>query len=312
VACDLHPDYHSTRFAERQLLPIVRVQHHVAHVLACMAENGIEAPVLGVAWDGTGYGSDGTVWGGEFFLVTPSATRRVAHLRQFPLPGGELAMREPRRAALGLLYAWRGDEIFSRTDLPLLEAFTPKERDVLAVALRRGLNTPITSSAGRLFDATAALGGVRLYNRYEGQAAMEWEWCADSCETSDPYPFAIMDGGDNSMILDWAPLLEALLADLRTSVNKGAVSARFHAGMIEAIIAVCRRVGERRVALSGGCFLNRLLLEGTVRRLTAEGFTPYWHERVPPGDGGIALGQIVAASFELEKPHVPRDSRQSD
>lgn len=310
IASDLHPDYRSTRFAERQELPIVRVQHHVAHVLACMAENGLRAPAVGVAWDGAGFGTDGTIWGGEFFHVTPNAIRRAAHLRPFPLPGGDLAMREPRRAALGLLHAWLGDEVFSRDDVPLLVAFTRGERELVAVALRRQVNAPMTSSAGRLFDAATALAGVRLYNRYEGQAAMEWEWCAEAHEAADPYPMGIDGHGDDPAVVNWGPLVEALLADLRAGIDRGIVSARFHEGLIEAIVAVCRYVDERQVVLTGGCFLNRRLLEGAVRRLTDEGFTPYWHQRIPPGDGGIALGQIMAAAdFFPEKQHVPGDSR---
>ncbi|MBI3822286.1 MAG: carbamoyltransferase HypF, partial [Planctomycetes bacterium] len=305
VACDLHPDYQSTRHAERLGLPIVRVQHHEAHALACLAENGIEPPALAVVWDGAGHGWDGHTWGGEFLHVTASGIRRAGHLRPFPLPGGDRAAREPRRAALGLLYAWLGDDVFAHNDLPLLAAFSPGEREVLGVALRRGVNAPQTTSIGRLFDAAAALAGVRLYNRYEGQAAMEWEWCARET-AANFYPSTI----DGDGVLDWAPLLEAMLADLRAGVDNGIVSARFHAGLIEAIVSVCRRVGERTVLLTGGCFLNRRLLEGAVRRLTDEGFTSYWHQRVPAGDGGLGLGQIVAAAIELEKTHVSGDSRQ--
>jgi hydrogenase maturation protein HypF len=310
VACDLHPDYHSTRFAENQGLPIVRVQHHVAHILACMAENNVNAPALGVAWDGAGYGTDGTIWGGEFFHVTREDIRRVACLRPFPLPGGDAAAREPRRAALGLLYAWLGDELFSRQDLTILDAFTDQERELLAVALRRGVNAPLASSIGRLCDAAAALAGVCFYNRYEGQAAMEWEWRASDVTCAEPYRMFI--DSDRPDYLDWRPLLEELLADLRGGVDGATVSARFHGGLIEAIIAVARRAGERHVLLTGGCFLNRRLLEGAVRRLTDEGFTPYWHQRIPPGDGGIALGQIVAAAREWEKIDVPGSSRQVD
>jgi hydrogenase maturation protein HypF len=309
IACDRHPDYYSTRFAERQGMPIVHVQHHEAHLLACMAENGIDAPVLGVVWDGTGFGWDGTIWGGEFFHVIPGTIRRVAHLRPFLLPGGELAVREPRRCALGLLYAWLGDELFTHTTLPVLATFSAQEREVLAVALRRGINTPMTTSVGRLFDAVAALAGVCLCNRYEGQAAMEWEWCAaDSADVHRPdcYSLPVSDEG----VVDWAPLVAALLADLRAGARPAVMSARFHTALIETILVVCRQVGESRVVLSGGCFLNRRLLEGVVRRLTEEGFTPYWHQRVPPGDGGIALGQIVAAANQWVMSHVPGNPRQ--
>jgi hydrogenase maturation protein HypF len=314
IACDLHPDYHATRFAERLAssgLPVVPVQHHVAHVLACMAEHSIKVPVLGVAWDGAGLGTDGTIWGGEFLHVTPSGVCRVGHLRPFRLPGGDLAAREPRRAALGLLHAWLGDELFLRKDVPVLVTFTPGERELLSLALARGLNAPLTSSAGRLFDAAAALAGVQLFNRFEGEAAMRWEWCAQDHGPASPYPVAITRAdAARAVVVDWGPLLEAMLADLRAAIEPGAVSARFHAALIEAIVAVCRLIGERRVVLTGGCFLNRLLLEGSVRRLTSEGFTPYWHQRVPPGDGGIALGQIMAAA-DLEHSRVPGDSRQS-
>jgi len=292
-------------------LPVVPVQHHVAHVRACMAEHGIQGPTLGVAWDGAGLGVDGTIWGGEFLHVTPSGVCRVAHLRPFRLPGGDLAAREPRRAAFGLLHAWLGDELFSRTELPLLSAFNSEERVLLSLALARGLNAPLTSSVGRLFDAAAALAGVRLYSRFEGQAAMEWEWCAQNHGPASPYPVAIVRAdAAQPIVVDWGPLLEVMQADLQAGIEPGAVSARFHAGLIEAIIAVCRLIGEPRVALTGGCFLNRLLLESAVRRLTSEGFTPYWHQRVPPGDGGIALGQIMAAA-DLERFHVPGDPRQS-
>jgi hydrogenase maturation protein HypF len=309
IACDGHPDYRSTRFAEQQELPIVRVQHHAAHVLACMAEHGIDGPVTGVAWDGTGWGTDGTIWGGEFLHVADGEIRRVAHLRPFPLPGGDNAVREPRRAGLGLLYAWLGDQLFARADIPLLAAFTDPELEVLAVALRRGINAPLTTSVGRLFDAVAALAAIRHYNRHEGQAAMEWEWRAERTDLAvRGYEFPISGQG----VIDWRPMLERLCADLQDKIELEVVSSRFHAGLIKAIVAVCRRVGEPRVVLSGGCFLNRNLLEGAVKGLTAEGFAPYWHQRIPTGDGGIALGQVVAAANEWEKSHVSGSPRQAD
>ena len=178
IACDMHPDYHSTHVAEGLAAPKLAVQHHVAHVASCMAEHGLEPPVLGVSWDGTGYGTDGTVWGGEFLLVTADGWKRVAHLRPFRLPGGEAAVREPRRSALGLLHAAFGADAFAMTDLAPVAAFTPAERRALATMLDRGLNAPVTTSAGRLFDAVAALIGLRQTTSHEGQAAMELEWAA--------------------------------------------------------------------------------------------------------------------------------------
>jgi hydrogenase maturation protein HypF len=293
IVCDLHPDYVSTRFAERQGLPVVRVQHHKAHVMACMAENALAGPALGIAWDGTGLGEDGTIWGGEFFRATGTELRRVAHLRPFPLPGGEAAIREPQRAAMGLLFAMVGEGCFDM-QIPLWGEFSTADREVLRVALRRKLNTPITTSAGRLFDAAAALANVRMVNQFEGQAAMEWEWLADGVEIADSYPMAVHVRNEEPAILDWEPLFRALLADCHAGVVPGVMSARFHNGLIQGVLSICRVIGERRVVLSGGCFLNRRLLEGLVHGLIDAGFQPYWHQRVPCGDGGIALGQLMA------------------
>ena len=178
VVRDLHPDYHSSHAAEVSGLPAVAVQHHLAHVAACMAEHRLRAPVLGVSFDGTGYGPDGTVWGGEFLLVSETGWRRVGHLRPFRLPGGDAAVREPRRSALGVLFELFGPACFAMTDLAPVAAFTATERDVLATMLSRGVNAPITTSGGRLFDAVAALLGLRQRSSYEGQAAAELEWTA--------------------------------------------------------------------------------------------------------------------------------------
>ena len=299
VACDAHPDYLSSRHAASMGLPLVHVQHHYAHVLSCMAENEIEAPVLGVSWDGTGYGLDRTVWGGEFLRITEAGFERAAHLRPFRLPGGERAIKEPRRTAIGVLDEMWGAGWLDRDDLPPVRSFEPQERRLLAQALARRINAPVTSSAGRLFDAVAALLGLRLTTRFEGQAAMEMEWAIADLKTDASYPFRI-EPKESILVLDWQPLIEALLADLAGGVPCSAMAARFHNTLVEAIVALAERIGEPRVALSGGCFQNRYLTERAVRRLTAAGFSPYWHQRVPPNDGGIALGQIMAASRAKE------------
>ncbi|OPZ83308.1 MAG: Carbamoyltransferase HypF [bacterium ADurb.Bin429] len=285
VACDLHPDYRSTRYAESLGLPLLRVQHHVAHVRACMAEHALEGPVLGVAWDGTGYGDDGAIWGGEFLLVDGEGYTRVAHLRPFRLPGGDAAAREPRRSALGVLYTVFGDSLFNM-DLPLRAAFSSGEWPVMATMLARGVNAPLTTSAGRLFDAVAALIGLRNDAHFEGQAAMELEFCL--LADAGAYSFAL-DG----TVVNWGPTIQALLADLGAPI--GVMSARFHNALVAMIVAVARAVGVERVALTGGCFQNRYLTERSVERLRAAGFRPYWHQRVPPNDGGIALGQLADA-----------------
>ncbi len=260
-----------------------------------MAENEIEPPALGVSWDGTGYGLDGTVWGGEFFLVTETACERAAHLRPFRLPGGDQAVKEPRRTALGLLHELSGEAAFDRTTLAPLQAFAPAELAPLKTMLARRLNSPLTSSVGRLFDAVAALTGLRQQVRYEGQAAMELEFAlSDAAPIDEAYELPIRPG-HAPLILDWAPMIEALLSDLSRGVPLSQISARFHNGLAEAIVAVAERLGQPRVVLTGGCFQNRYLTERSVRRLQEAGFRPYWHQRVPPNDGGIALGQVVAA-----------------
>ena len=298
VARDLHPDYATSRVAETFGLPVVAVQHHLAHVAACMAEHGVSPPIFGVAWDGAGYGPDGTVWGGEFLLVTKSGWRRVAHLRRFPLPGGEAAAREPRRTALGLLYEAFGSSALAMTDLAPVVAFTAHEREALGVMLARGVNSPLTSSMGRLFDAFAALYGLRQRATYEGQAAAQLEWAARGRAAGRAYSFPLRDpentGGAYAM--DWGEALKAALADLRGGEPAGAVSEAFHNGLAQAIVAVAERMGERRVVLTGGCFQNARLLETTVGALRAAGFEPLWHSRVPPNDGGLSLGQAAWAA----------------
>lgn len=297
VACDAHPDYLSTRFARQLGVPVREVQHHFAHVVSCMAENELEGPVLGVAWDGTGYGTDGTIWGGEFFRATRHDFERVAHLRQFRLPGGDSAVREPRRSAAGVLYEIFGDALFKPGAPAPVQGFTRPELQIVWQMLHKQLNAPVTSSAGRLFDAAAAIAGLRLETRYEGQAAMEWEFAAEAAGTDEAYPFGIRDG-QSPLVVDWEPMIRGMLDDVAGKEPVGRLAAKFHNALAEIIVAVARRVGREQVVLSGGCFQNRYLTERAVRRLEQEHFRAYWHQRVPPNDGGIALGQVVAASKE--------------
>jgi hydrogenase maturation protein HypF len=299
----------------------VGVQHHIAHVLSCMAENELAPPALGVSWDGTGYGLDGTVWGGEFFLVTDKTVERVAHLRPFRLPGGDKAVKEPRRTALGLLH----ELVFSDNELLMhlhqnvaaalapVAAFSATELATLRTMLTKKLNSPETTSMGRLFDAVASLINLRQQIRFEGQAAMELEFALDRIETEEAYELRITECGlrnkkanegetnselrtpNSELVMDWSLMIEGILEDVKDGIPAGFISAKFHNALVEGIVAVAKRAGQNRVVLSGGCFQNRYLTERTVRRLQAEGFRPYWHQRVPPNDGGIALGQVVAA-----------------
>lgn len=305
VACDAHPDYRSTQYARRSGLPVTEVQHHYAHILSCMAENEVESPVLGVSWDGTGYGLDGTIWGGEFLIIKGASFQRFAALRTFMLPGGDKAVKEPRRTALGVLYEIFGKEVFQMRELLSVQAFAPSELSVIQSMLERKVNSPRTSSLGRLFDAVSSLAGLRQRIRFEGQAAMELEFALNSPEGERPYPFRIvqthgtgseMPGGAGAMIwIDWEPLIWAVLEDARCRVPAWVIAARFHNALAEMVIGISRLVGLDRVVLSGGCFQNRYLTERIVQRLIMDGMRPYWHQRIPPNDGGIALGQVLAA-----------------
>lgn len=323
VACDLHPDYLSTKHAKGLGTPLRGVQHHYAHVLSCMADNRIEGEVLGVSWDGTGYGTDGTVWGGEFLLTTLDGFDRVAALRSFRLPGGDAAVREPRRAAFGLLYEIFGERLSAGAGggpvvrgadlrgIATLDAIPEREMETFAAMLVRGFNSPLTSSAGRLFDAVASILGIRQVSKHEGQAAMELEFAgsgweegrgaprhAPSIAGDERYRVPIREPVDGSglLTLDWAPMILAILGDRQAGTPASTISMKFHDALAAAIAAVAARIGVERVALTGGCFQNVLLLTRTVDSLKAAGFRPYWHQRVPPNDGGIALGQICAAA----------------
>jgi hydrogenase maturation protein HypF len=274
-----------------------------------MAENELPAPLLGVSWDGTGYGDDGAIWGGEFLRITHNSFARVGHLRTFRLPGGDQAVREPRRAGLGLLYAIYGEDAFSLSELPPLKAFTPAELKVLHGMLVTSTCSPETSSAGRLFDAVASITGLRQHVGFEGQAAMDLEFAFEPDDSEDSYPLPISrqrSKGSNDdkdipslktmLVLDWGPMILRILEEMRRDVPVWIISARFHNALAEAIVSVARRVKEPRVVLTGGCFQNKYLLESAVLRLRSAGFDPYWHQRVPPNDGGIALGQVLGAA----------------
>jgi hydrogenase maturation protein HypF len=306
VASDLHPGYHSVRMAEKMGWELVRVQHHHAHVASCLAEHDIEEDVLGVAWDGTGYGTDGTLWGGEFLLANRTDFESFASLRSFPLPGGELAIRQPRYAALGLLF----EAGIAVENTALASAFTEQEVAVARTQLEKRIRVATTSSAGRLFDAVAALTGLRWHNEFEAQAAMEMEFLAGP-DGSRFTPLGLRD-----QILDWEPMIRALLADLHDDVPVPVLVARFMESMVDAILLIARVAGKKTVVLTGGCFQNALLLERTIARLREEEFVPVWPNLMPPNDGGLALGQAIVAGRKLQSPsaqnHVPRDPRKSN
>jgi hydrogenase maturation protein HypF len=299
VACDAHPDYASSRLAERSGLPVVRVPHHLAHVVACMVDNEIEAPVLGVAWDGSGYGGDGTVWGGEFLGVRATRYRRYAHLFPFRLPGGEAAVREPRRAALGVLHAIFGASCMDMSGLAPIAAFTRQERSVLAGMLSRGVNAPLASSAGRLFDAAAAILDLFQVASFEGEAAMAVEFAADRAPAPAALPAPALIEHEQHLVLDWRPTFAAMVEQQQTGVAAESLAAGLHAALADSIVCVAQHAGISRVLLTGGCFQNTRLTACALERLRHAGFEPYSHHRIPPNDGGLAAGQIAFAARPL-------------
>ncbi|MBI4403009.1 MAG: carbamoyltransferase HypF [Deltaproteobacteria bacterium] len=296
VLCDLHPDYYSTRFAKKMGVPVIQVQHHYAHALSCMAENSLNPPTLSVVWDGTGWGLDETIWGGEFLKITRAGFKRFAHMRPFPLLGGEKAIREPRRSAMGLLFEIFGSSVFSYTHLKLLHCFSGEELSIFQTMLERHLNSPYCSSVGRLFDAASALICQRERISFEGQAAMELEFLTSETQNDNRYDFSVREK-DGAFVIDWEPIFKGLTDDSIRGAAPALMSVLFHNTLADIVVAIAQKASEEAVVLSGGCFQNKYLLEKTIVRLKKEGYRPYWHQRIPTNDGGIALGQMTAATM---------------
>ena len=296
VACDLHPDYASTHWAEKAGLPLIRMQHHQAHVAACAAENNVQGPYLGVSWDGTGYGLDGAIWGGEFFRVEGHQFERIAHLRPFGLPGGDAAVREGWRSAASLTFeVERETRGKARAPEPGNPGVGPKspgkprlDESKVRYMLERGINVVPTTSVGRLFDAVASITGIAQQNRFEGQAAMLLENEIGPLRTEEAYP---LTSGD------WGPLIMAVMDDKRAGVATPLIAARFHNALVDWILQVAAQLGLKQVVFSGGVFQNRYLTERAAAALESRGFEVHTHQRVPPNDGGIALGQAVMSKM---------------
>ncbi len=319
VAVDAHPDYHATewgrRLAEEEALPLAEVQHHHAHLAACLAEHGRplgDEPVLGVILDGLGYGAGGDLWGGEFLLGHYEGFERLAHFAPVALPGGAKAMREPWRNTYAHLQRFLGWEEAERRwpDLPILRFLAQKPRRTLDRMIERGINAPPASSAGRLFDAVAAaLGLCREQAGFEGQAAIELEAMAETAR-SERRAYDVATGGADHSELDWTPLWCALLDDLAAGVPPARIAARFHNGLIKAVARTAADLADRRgvccAVLSGGVFQNRILLEGVTAALEARGLEVLTPSRVPANDGGLSLGQACVAAARLTtRPDSP-------
>jgi hydrogenase maturation protein HypF len=301
IACDMHPDYLSTQFAlEQAPLPHIQVQHHHAHVVSCMAEHKLGGDVIGLGFDGTGYGPDGTIWGGEILIASSREFKRIGHLAPVAMPGSTAAIKEPWRMAVSYLQHTFGDD-FQNLDLPVLGEIEMERINVLRQMMSKKVNSPLTSSLGRLFDGVAAICGIRKQVNFEGQAAMEFEMlAADS--THRIYEYQWETGA--SCRLQTAPIIEGVVADIQRRVPNAVISARFHGTLIRLFAEFCdyvRRESDlNRVVLSGGCFQNAALLRGLIQALHDKKFEVFTHQQVPANDGGISLGQAVVAAARAQ------------
>jgi hydrogenase maturation protein HypF len=299
LAYDLHPDYFSTRWALGQSsIERVGVQHHHAHIASCMAENHLDGKVIGIALDGTGYGTDGAVWGGEVLLATYADFQRVAHLDYVPMPGGAAAITEPWRMAVSYLHKHFGETLWD-LEIPFVRELDRRQVAVLVRMLERGVNSPLTSSCGRLFDAVSALAGIRKRVNYEAQAAIEFEAAIAGGGGGAGYAFEIRPEG-SGWVIDTRPLFAAAVNDLKGGVPVGIISCRFHEGFVDVLARTAKLIhgetGLVSICLSGGSFQNVFLLEHLKRRLEAEGLKVFTHSEVPCGDGGLSLGQALVAA----------------
>ncbi len=306
VAYDMHPEYLATKYALDVDIPQkIGVQHHHAHIASVLAEHGLSGPVIGVAADGTGYGTDGAVWGCEIMEASLLGFERLAHLTYVPLPGGEQAVRQPWRMAAAYLEQTYGDA-FLELDIPFVRQLDRSKWHTLSQMIAKSINSPPTSSLGRLFDAVAALVGLRSEVLYEGQAAIELEMLAKRNEQADIYPFAVEErtqGHSQETLLQVAPMIRAIVSDIQHGLSLSQVASRFHRSIAGLLATACQKAREQTglnvVALSGGVFQNRLLLEQLMARLEEMDFQVYINRRVPPNDGGLSLGQAAIAAATL-------------
>ena len=302
IACDMHPDYLSTRYArEQDRIEVLEVQHHHAHIAACMAENQVEGPLIGLAFDGTGFGTDGCIWGGELLLASFDQFERAGHLAYVPMPGGAAAIKEPWRMAISYLYHAYGNDLL-RLDLPLFKKVQQHKIETIIEMIEKKINSPYTSSLGRFFDGVAAMVGLRETVAFEGQAAMELEMAADLSKPG-AYEYAASLGGPLEMPLE--PIVKGVVEDIRKQVHPSEISMKFHNTLVHMFTDRCveirKQTGFAQVALSGGVFQNAIMLSSLTEHLENKGFEVLSHQQVPSNDGGIALGQAVVADAMLNK-----------
>jgi hydrogenase maturation protein HypF len=295
VAVDMHPDYLSTRYGKSLGIPVIEVQHHHAHIASCMAEHKIDETVIGISMDGTGYGDDGNIWGGEFMTCDFKDYERFSHFRYVPMPGGDLVTKAPWRTALSYLLVAYGHDV-DLSGFAFLKNIASAEIELVREAIIKNINAPLSSSCGRLFDAVSALTGICTHAGFHAEAPMRLQDTVRE-DISESYPFI------NDQIIDFSPMIRAIVDDLNKKAAVGVIAARFHNTVVEVIaqtaVKIRRQSNLQKVVLSGGSFQNEFLLERSIEKLQAEGFEVFWHQLIPANDGGIALGQLAIAAKRL-------------
>lgn len=298
IACDSHPNYYSTQYGEtlnqekKSSTSLIQVQHHLAHIFATIAEHNLTLPLLGIAWDGTGYGLDNTIWGGEFFYISEEKITRIASFLPFPLIGTNQAILQPKRIALALL-----DQVFSGLsnipkNIPIINDFTPQELGLFQKMIDKQLNTPLTSSVGRLFDGIASLLNLIDNITFEGQGAMALEFLTDNSSVDNSYNFEWQYQPNKCNYIDTRSILQAIIKDYLDKETAENIARKFHLTLIEIIKQISLTINTKTIVLSGGCFQNKFLLENTIKTLRDNYFNPYWSQKIPINDGGLAVGQI--------------------
>jgi hydrogenase maturation protein HypF len=310
IVCDLHPEYLSTKYAKelaRNLeIKVIAVQHHHAHVASCMAEHNLKRNVIGVSFDGTGFGEDANIWGGEFLIAGYNGYERLGHLDYIPMPGGKFAILEPWRMAAAYLYRSFGDK-FLELNLDFVQRLKFSNWLILRKMISRNINSPLTSSMGRLFDAVSSLLGIRDRIEYEAQAAIELEKEAANCRVSESsYSISVLENKNGMFVVEPRVIIEEIVKDLKAKVERARISLKFHTTIAEMIVTVCKKIREKiklnDVVLSGGVFQNKILLSRASQLLNKQHFSIYVHNKIPAHDGGISLGQAaIANSITVDK-----------
>lgn len=295
VVSDCHPDYASTQFAQDFKKRPITFQHHAAHVYSCMAEHQAKPPLLGVSWDGTGWGLDGSIWGGEFIVVNADYSwKREATFKPFRIPGSKRAIREPHLSLIGLLYEMHGGNLFAEKKFDVVASLPSFDRHNLSRILASGYQCPLSTSVGRIFDAVSALLLPHINVTFEGQAAMALEFISEKSSATAYYPFHVMEKNNEPAVIDWIPMLQAILQELHDKIPAEDIGKKFHNTLAEMIVAMAKGFKIPTVLLTGGVFQNRLLTKSAIKALSNAHFTPLWHQEIPPNDGGLALGQLYS------------------